>query len=73
MSPSLSIVSGRDAVRALAGAGFAKVSQRGSYVELRDPAGTTVIIPMRRELARGTLRSILRQADLTVEAFIELL
>jgi predicted RNA binding protein YcfA (HicA-like mRNA interferase family) len=49
------------------------VSQRGSHLKLRDPAGKTVIVPMHRELARGTLRSILRQADLTVEAFVELL
>ena len=32
-----------------------------------------MIVPMHRELARGTLRSILRQAGLAAEAFIELL
>ncbi len=53
--------------------GFSQVSQRGSHVKLRDSAGKTVIVPLHRELARGTLRSILRQADLTVEAFLELL
>ncbi len=61
MSPSLPVVSGRE------------VSQSGSHLKLRHPAGRTVIVPMHRELARGTLRSILRQADLTVEAFIEVL
>jgi len=60
-------------VRALAKVGFSEVSQRGSHLKLRDSTGKTVIIPMHRELARGTLRSILRQADLSVEAFIELL
>lgn len=73
MSPSLPIVSGRDVVRALATVGFVEVSQRGSHVKLRNEGGRTVIVPMHRELARGTLRSILRQADLTVEAFTELL
>ena len=73
MSPSLPIASGRAVVRALASAGFAEVSQRGSHVKLRNSEGRTVIVPMHRELARGTLRSILRQADLTVEAFLELL
>jgi len=29
-----------------------------------------VIVPLHRELARGTLRSILRQADMTVEQFV---
>lgn len=73
MSPSLPVVSGREVVRALAKVGFAEVSQRGSHLKLRHPAGRTVIVPMHRELARGTLRSILRQADITVEAFIEML
>jgi predicted RNA binding protein YcfA (HicA-like mRNA interferase family) len=60
-------------VRALTKAGFAEVSQRGSHVKLRNEIGRTVIVPLHRELARGTLRSILRQADLTVEAFTDLL
>ena len=67
------MVSGREVVRALARVGFSEVSQRGSHLKLRSQEGRTVIVPMHRELARGTLRSILRQADLTVEAFIELL
>lgn len=67
------MVSGREVVRALAKVGFSEVSQRGSHLKLRNQEGRTVIVPMHRELARGTLRSILRQTDLTVEAFIELL
>ena len=73
MSPSLPIVSGREVVRALAKVGFVEVSQRGSHLKLRNEKNRTVIVPLHRELARGTLRSILRQADLTVDAFTELL
>jgi len=73
VSPSLPIVSGRAAVSALTKLGFVEVSRRGSHMKLRDAEGKTVIVPLHRELARGTLRSILRQAGLTVEAFIELL
>jgi predicted RNA binding protein YcfA (HicA-like mRNA interferase family) len=73
VTPSLPVVSGRDVVRALAKAGFSEVSQRGSHLKLRNEAGRTVIVPMHRRLAQGTLRSILRQADLTVETFIELM
>jgi predicted RNA binding protein YcfA (HicA-like mRNA interferase family) len=73
VSPSLPIVSGRDVVRALTKAGFTEVSQRGSHVKLRNDAGRTAIVSMHRELARGTLRSILRQAGLEVEVFIDLL
>jgi predicted RNA binding protein YcfA (HicA-like mRNA interferase family) len=73
VSPSLPIVSGREVVRALAKVGFVEVSQRGSHLKLRNEMNLTVIVPLHRELARGTLRSILRQADLTVDAFTELL
>jgi predicted RNA binding protein YcfA (HicA-like mRNA interferase family) len=64
LSPALPVVSGRDVVKALGRRGFDEVSQRGSHVNLRNPEGDTVIVPMHRELAPGTLRSILRQAGI---------
>ncbi len=73
MSPQLPVVSGSEAVRALGTIGFARVSQRGSHVKLRNADGRTVIVPLHRELAPGTLRSILRQADLSVDEFSELM
>ena len=69
----LPVVSGEEAVRALARAGFCLVGQRGSHVKLRHPAGRVVIVPIHDELAPGTLKSILRQAGLTVEEFRRLL
>lgn len=66
-------VSGEEVKRALERAGFRKVSQRGSHVKMRHADGRTVIIPMHRELAAGTLRSILRQAKLTLDELLELL
>lgn len=69
MSKRLPVVSGRQAIAALTKLGFVEVSQRGSHLKLRNDAGRTVIIPLHDELARGTLRSILRQADLTAEEF----
>lgn len=73
MSPALPVVSGSETVRALGRAGFLQVSQRGSHVKLRNQDGMVVIVPVHSELAPGTLRSILRQANLSVEAFLELL
>lgn len=72
MSPRLPVVSGRETLRALEKAGYAEISQRGSHIKLRR-GNRTVIVPLHRELAPGTLRSVLRQADLTVEQFTELL
>jgi predicted RNA binding protein YcfA (HicA-like mRNA interferase family) len=69
VSPRLPVVSGQDTVRELRGVGFEQISQRGSHVKLRDAEGRTVIVPMHRELAPGTLRSVLRQAALSVDEF----
>jgi predicted RNA binding protein YcfA (HicA-like mRNA interferase family) len=73
VSPRLPVVSGADVVCALGAAGFEQVSQRGSHVKLRNAGGRTAIVPLHRELAPGTLRSVLRQAGLTVEDFLALL
>ncbi|NNN16371.1 MAG: type II toxin-antitoxin system HicA family toxin [Acidimicrobiaceae bacterium] len=73
MSPALPVVSGQETAIALAKAGFVRIGQRGSHVKLRDQGGRTVIIPLHRELARGTLSAILRQSGVTVSEFIDLL
>lgn len=72
MSPRLAVVSGADTVAALRKAGFEEISQRGSHVKLRS-ADATVIVPLHRELAPGTLRSVLRQAGTAVDDFAKLL
>ncbi|MHB1502925.1 MAG: type II toxin-antitoxin system HicA family toxin [Acidimicrobiales bacterium] len=72
MSPALPVVGGADVIVALSKAGFVQVSQRGSHVKLRS-GDRTVIVPMHRELATGTLRSVLRQAGLTPAEFFALL
>jgi predicted RNA binding protein YcfA (HicA-like mRNA interferase family) len=73
VSPALPVVSGQQVVSALLKDGFNQTSQRGSHVKLRDTNGKVVIVPMHKELARGTLSSILRQSGLDVSKFIELL
>ncbi len=70
----LPAVSGEQVVRALQRAGFAIRGQRGSHVKLRK-GEVTVVIPVHssRDLRRGTLRAILRDAGLTIEEFVSLL
>jgi predicted RNA binding protein YcfA (HicA-like mRNA interferase family) len=46
--------------------GFAYVSQRGSHRKYSD-GQHIVIIPMHDEIARGTLKSILTQADISID------
>ena len=72
MNPPLPVVSGADEINALVDAGFARVGQRGSHMKLRK-AHLTVIVPLHKQLAAGTLRSIIRQSEMSVEEFLELL
>lgn len=73
MSPALPIVSGSQAIRALERGGFTRASQRGSHVKLRNAEGRVAIVPLHDTLARGTLGSLLRQANLSAEEFTRLL
>ncbi|MCA1833459.1 MAG: type II toxin-antitoxin system HicA family toxin [Actinobacteria bacterium] len=69
-------VSGKRLLRALERAGFDETHVRGSHHYLRRPDGTgLVVVPVHgdRDLPTGTLRSILRQADLNTEDLAELL
>jgi predicted RNA binding protein YcfA (HicA-like mRNA interferase family) len=67
-------ISGRECVKALEKVGFRFQSQKGSHISLiREDPFTQVVIPDHKELDRGTLRAIIRQAGLNVEGFIELL
>ena len=71
--PKLKRISGEEAIRALEKLGFVRVRQRGSHVVLRRdaPEGAKgCVIPLHRELAEGTLRGILRQAQVTPEDFM---
>jgi len=63
-------VSGTQCAKALSRAGFRFIRQTGSHLILRrDAPFAQVVVPDHRELDRGTLRAIIRQAGLSVEAF----
>ncbi len=67
-------LSGRDCVKVLVKAGFALKRQHGSHMILRrDNPFAQLVVPDHQELDRGTLRAILRQANLSVEEFNTLL
>ena len=53
-------------------AGFVKVSQKGSHIKmkgLQKGSIRTVIIPDHKEIARGTFKSILKQAEISEKDF----
>ena len=52
--------------------GFHKISQKGSHAKfINGVTGNIFIIPMHYEIAKGTLRSILEQADIELEEFLK--
>jgi len=67
-------ISGRECVRALSKAGFYVRRQEGSHLILRrDDPLAQLVVPDHKELDRGTLRAIIRQAGLSVDEFTRLL
>lgn len=67
-------ISGEEAITKLEKRGFCRVRQRGSHVVLKKrTAGGEIgcVVPLHKELAVGTLRGILKQANISVEEFIE--
>ena len=72
--PQLPVVSGRDAVRALAKDGWQMARQKGSHMILvKEGHIATLSVPDHREVAKGTLRSLIRSSGLSVDEFLELL
>ena len=76
MSSDLPSLKPRQVIRALERAGFFVHHVRGSHYHLRhgDDASLRVTVPYHpRELYRALLRSIIKQAGMTVEEFLDLL
>jgi len=70
----LPVVSGRELVRALQKLGFQFDRQKGSHMMIfRENPPTALSVPDHRELDRGTLRALLRQAGVTPDEFGKLL
>ena len=70
----LPAISGKDAVRAFQLAGYWIDHQTGSHIIVRHPQPPfrRLSVPNHKALAKGTLRSLIREAGLTVEEFVEL-
>ncbi|MBI5061639.1 MAG: type II toxin-antitoxin system HicA family toxin [Candidatus Aenigmarchaeota archaeon] len=70
----LPILSGREIIKILSKNGFEIVGRKGSHVRMKKiaPNGIfIVVIPDHKEIPVGTLKSIIRQSDLSEEVFRE--
>ena len=67
----LPAISGGQAVRAFEKAGWRVSRQRGSHVILLKPGQiASLSVPQHRELAPGTLRSLIRASGMSVDEFV---
>jgi predicted RNA binding protein YcfA (HicA-like mRNA interferase family) len=72
--PKLPRISSREAIRALEKLGFEAVRQTGSHVVMKkitSSGSVGCVVPLHRELKIGTLSGVLKQANVTVDEFIE--
>ncbi len=72
----LPVLSGREVIKILKKVGFEPVRQKGSHVILtKDFAGQKIatVVPDHKEVDKGTLLEIIRQAKLTRDEFLRLI
>ena len=72
----LPVVSAKELIRALEKDGFQTIRQKGSHVVLQKRTAQealTTVVPYHDEIAKGTLRSILRKARISPEQLTKLL
>ena len=69
----LPLLSGREICKALEKLGYVKVRQRGSHIRLKCSGRKSVTAPDYKEVSRGLLRKILRDANISIEEFLKLI
>ncbi len=71
----LPIISSKEVIKTLTKIGYEVDHQTGSHIILRQKQEPyrRLTIPNHREIARGTLRAIIREAGLSREEFLDLL
>ena len=69
--PALRSLSGKEVVQIFERFGWSVARQRGSHIILiKDGEMATLSVPNHKEVAKGTLRSLIRAAGLTVDEFL---
>ena len=69
---SLPVLSGRDVVKVFQSFGWSVARQRGSHIVMvKEDEIATLSVPNHKEIAKGTLRSLIRAANLTADGFIK--
>lgn len=68
----LPVLKPKKVVKALTKHGFKVKRQTGSHVRLIHPDGRAITVAVHnRDMAKGTLKAILKQSELTLEEFLK--
>lgn len=75
--PKLPVLSGKELIKLLSKIGFQHIRTRGSHAILnkedKEKGKITIPVPLHRELAKGTLKSIMNQVGLKLEDLLRLM
>ncbi len=72
----LPVISGKDAVKTFEKLGYIQIRQTGSHIRMKhisDNSKKPITIPNHRVLGKGLLRKLLRDIEISVEDFVNLL
>lgn len=72
--PKLPILSGKEVIKKLEKSGYQVVRQKGSHVRLinNNPARKPITVPLHPEIKPGLLHRIIKDAEISLEEFLNL-
>jgi len=71
--PELPVVTARQVIKALGALGFVSLRQKGSHLQMKRGNRLATVPLHRGDIPPGTLKSIIRQAGIDVETFLDAL
>lgn len=75
MIPKLPTISGREAIKRFEQLGYVVIRQKGSHIRLHhasDASRKPLTVPDHKTLGKGLLRTLMRDAKVTLEDFLAL-
>lgn len=72
--PPLPVITPKETIQAFEKLGWTVMRQKGSHIIMTKPGNiATLSIPNHKEIARGTLRSLISKAGISVDEFVSAL
>ena len=69
----LSVVSGKEVIKALQKIGYYETRQKGSHIRLNCLDKRPITVPNHKVISRGLLKKIIRDAEISVDEFLKII